>query len=52
MGTRTLAAFLVSLPLGGSPQAWVTLANPGQARQRVKLILDEKFWRPDGPRLP
>jgi len=51
-GARTLASFLVRLPLRGAPEAWVTLANPGQAQRRVKLILDEKFWKGPSSHLP
>jgi hypothetical protein len=49
-GTRTLASFLVRLPLAGSPEVWATLANPGEPERRIKLILDENFWQgPAGP---
>ena len=51
-GARTLASFLVRLPLSGAPEAWVVLANPGQERREVKLILDENLWRGEGLRLP
>ncbi|MBU4566325.1 MAG: C45 family peptidase [Proteobacteria bacterium] len=51
-GARTLASFLVRLPPAGAPEVWAVLANPGQAEQRVKLILDENFWRGDAPPLP
>lgn len=51
-GARTLASFLVRLPPAVAPQAWVVLANPGQERREIKLILDEIFWRGETPLLP
>lgn len=51
-GTRTLAGLVVSLPPRGPNEAAVVLANPGEPQRRIKIILDEKFWREPSPHLP
>ncbi len=50
--TRTLASFLARLPLQGPPLVRGVLANPGRPEQSFRLLLDEAFWKGEGPPLP
>ncbi|MCF8034765.1 MAG: C45 family peptidase [Desulfarculaceae bacterium] len=43
--TRTLASFLVRLPLSGPPRVEGLLANPGQQARSFGLGLNHRFWQ-------
>ncbi|MCB2227297.1 MAG: C45 family peptidase [Desulfarculaceae bacterium] len=43
--TRTLAGFIVRLPVSGPPVVEALVANPGQKPERHRLVLDAGFWR-------
>lgn len=43
-GKRTLASWIVSLPLSGPPELFVRMANPGESERQTRVVLDEGFW--------
>ncbi len=41
---RTLATWIVSIPVKGVPSLYVKLANPGETEKSYRLELDESLW--------
>jgi isopenicillin-N N-acyltransferase like protein len=41
---RTLATWIMEIPVGGTPRVYIKLANPGEHQKEYNFKIDEKFW--------
>ena len=42
---RTLATWIVSLPMDAPPEIFIRLANPGEPERSMRMPLDGPFWK-------